>query len=81
MHQIMCVSSSRCWSVDTYVPVKGLMENLPADREYPSLFSYKGGFTCSLMAKDLSIAKATPESLGIDLPAFNLMFNTYQALA
>jgi len=30
----MCVSTSRCWSVDTYNPVKGILENSPASREY-----------------------------------------------
>ena len=31
---IMKVSSSRCWSVDTYNPVPGVMENVPASRDY-----------------------------------------------
>jgi 3-hydroxyisobutyrate dehydrogenase len=47
---IMKVSSSRCWSVDTYNPVPGVMENVPASREY------ERGFGCELMLKDLKLA-------------------------
>jgi 3-hydroxyisobutyrate dehydrogenase-like beta-hydroxyacid dehydrogenase len=47
---IMKVSSSRCWSVDTYNPVPGVMENVPASREY------ERGFACELMLKDLKLA-------------------------
>jgi 3-hydroxyisobutyrate dehydrogenase len=48
---IMKVSSSRCWSVDTYNPVPGIMENVPASRDY------QGGFACELMLKDLRLAQ------------------------
>jgi len=47
---IMKVSSSRCWSIDTYNPVPGVMENVPASR------NYDGGFACNLMLKDLKLA-------------------------
>lgn len=47
---IMKVSSSRCWSVDTYNPVPGVMENVPASRDY------ERGFACELMLKDLKLA-------------------------
>lgn len=46
----MKVSSSRCWSIDTYNPVPGVMENVPASR------NYDGGFACNLMLKDLKLA-------------------------
>jgi 3-hydroxyisobutyrate dehydrogenase len=47
---IMKVSSSRCWSVDTYNPVPGVLENVPASRDY------EGGFASDLMLKDLKLA-------------------------
>jgi 3-hydroxyisobutyrate dehydrogenase-like beta-hydroxyacid dehydrogenase len=47
---IMKVSSSRCWSVDTYNPVPGVMENVPSSRDY------ERGFACELMLKDLRLA-------------------------
>lgn len=48
--KIMSSSSSRCWSVDTYNPVPGVMENVPASRDY------ERGFACELMLKDLKLA-------------------------
>ena len=47
---IMKVSSSRCWSVDTYNPVPGVMDNVPASRDY------ERGFACELMLKDIKLA-------------------------
>jgi 3-hydroxyisobutyrate dehydrogenase len=47
---IMKVSSSRCWSIDTYNPVPGVMENVPASRDY------ERGFGCELMLKDIKLA-------------------------
>jgi 3-hydroxyisobutyrate dehydrogenase len=38
-------SSARCWASDTYNPVPGVMENVPASR------SWDGGFGVDLMAK------------------------------
>lgn len=53
--EVMKVSSSRCWSLDTYNPAPGVMENVPASR------NYEGGFASELMLKDLSIAKSVAE--------------------
>lgn len=50
LSNIMGVSSSRCWSIDTYNPVPGVMENVPSSR------NYEKGFACELMLKDLGIA-------------------------
>jgi len=47
----MSVSSARCWSIDTYSPVPGMIDGLPSNKDY------EGGFACSLMLKDLNIAK------------------------
>eukprot|EP00178_Gracilaria_changii_P008148 TRINITY_DN25134_c0_g1_i1.p1 TRINITY_DN25134_c0_g1~~TRINITY_DN25134_c0_g1_i1.p1 ORF type:complete len:104 (+),score=3.95 TRINITY_DN25134_c0_g1_i1:312-623(+) len=47
---IMKVSSSRCWSVDTYNPVPGVLEGVPANKNYDV------GFACDLMLKDLRLA-------------------------
>lgn len=34
LSDIMKVSSSRCWSVDTYNPVPGVIEGVPSSRDY-----------------------------------------------
>jgi 3-hydroxyisobutyrate dehydrogenase len=55
---IMKVSTSRCWSIDTYNPVPGVMENVPASR------NYEGGFGCALMLKDLGLALQAARDAG-----------------
>lgn len=54
---VMKVSSARCWSIDTYNPVPGVMEGVPAGRNYDN------GFACELMLKDLNIAKDVSEKV------------------
>ncbi|RXG57152.1 3-hydroxyisobutyrate dehydrogenase, mitochondrial [Armadillidium vulgare] len=57
-------SSGRCWSSDTYNPVPGVMEKVPASN------NYEGGFGVALMAKDLGLVQEaatkskTPTPLG-----------------
>lgn len=46
----MKVSTSRCWSVDTYNPIPNYIANTPSCRDYD------GGFACDLMLKDLGLA-------------------------
>jgi 3-hydroxyisobutyrate dehydrogenase len=47
---IINTSSGRCWSSDTYNPFPGIMEKVPAARDYT------GGFSSDLMLKDLGLA-------------------------
>ncbi|KAJ8963100.1 hypothetical protein NQ318_018565 [Aromia moschata] len=58
---IMNVSSARSWSSDTYNPVPGVMENVPASN------GYKGGFSVPLIAKDLGLAENAGLSCGAPL--------------
>lgn len=50
LSSIMSVSSSRCWSVDTYNPAPGVIPTTPSSK------NYEGGFAVELMLKDLGIA-------------------------
>ena len=47
---IVNTSSGRCWSSDTYNPYPGVLEGVPASRDYA------GGFGSDLMLKDLALA-------------------------
>lgn len=51
LSDIMSVSTSRCWSIDTYNPRPGMIATTPASR------GYTGGFGVSLIKKDLTIVK------------------------
>ena len=55
---VMKVSTARCWSIDTYNPVPGVMEGVPSSR------NYENGFSCELMLKDLNISKDVSENIG-----------------
>jgi len=49
--QILSSATGRCWSVDTYNPVPGVMDNVPSSNDY------KGGFGSALMLKDLGLSQ------------------------
>lgn len=57
LSDVMKVSSARCWSIDTYNPAPGIMEGVPASR------NYENGFACELMLKDLNISKEVSENI------------------
>merc|ERR1712226_613799 len=44
-------ATGRCWSVDTYNPCPGVLDNVPSSNEY------RGGFGTALMTKDLGLAQ------------------------
>lgn len=46
---VVNISTGRSWSSDTYNPVPGVMENVPAAKDY------EGGFSVELIAKDLGM--------------------------
>ena len=50
LSEIMQQSSGRNWSLELYNPYPGVMENVPASR------NYEGGFGVKLMSKDLGLA-------------------------
>jgi len=55
-------SSGRCWALDTYCPVPGLVAAAPSNR------GYKGGFASALMLKDLALALQAAQAAGADTP-------------
>ena len=71
----MKVSSSRCWSIDTYNPVPGVMENVPASR------NYDGGFACDLMLKDLGLATGVAREVGVKTELGDKSQEIYQKLS
>lgn len=48
--EIASKSSGQCWSLTSYAPVKGLVANAPANRDF------ENGFAVSLMNKDIGLA-------------------------
>ena len=65
LSEIMGVSTGRCWSLDTCNPIPGIMEGVPAARDY------ENGFSTALISKDLGIALDCAKQTGLDLDLSN----------
>lgn len=59
LHEIVSQASGRTWVMEQYVPVPGILPNVPANQDY------QPGFTSKMMLKDLSLAGDAAEYLGI----------------
>jgi len=71
---ILGAATGRCWSVDTYNPVPGVMENVPSSNEY------KGGFGSALMLKDLGLAQDASTRVGAATPMGSLAHQVYRIM-
>jgi 3-hydroxyisobutyrate dehydrogenase len=61
LSQVMSVGSARCWSLDTYNPIPGVLPNVPSGRDY------ENGFGMELITKDVKIAFDCAKQAGLDL--------------
>ncbi|HAU4913213.1 TPA: 3-hydroxyisobutyrate dehydrogenase, partial [Aeromonas hydrophila] len=68
---IMGKSSGNNWSLERYNPWPGVMENVPASR------NYQGGFMTRLMVKDLGLAMALAEHAHSAVPMGALARNLF----
>tara|TARA_R110002126_G_scaffold110918_1_gene248438 strand:- start:158852 stop:159754 length:903 start_codon:yes stop_codon:yes gene_type:complete len=58
-HTLVSQASGRCWVVDNYVPVPGVLPDVPAEHDY------KPGFTSAMMLKDLRLAEDAARREGV----------------
>jgi len=72
---IFNTSSARCWSSDTYNPVPGVMEGVPASR------GYTGGFGVDLMAKDISLAVNAAHGVKAPIPLGAMSLQLYNLIS
>lgn len=72
-NEIVNNSTGQCWSSSKYNPVPGLMDGVPASREY------KGGFMTDLMIKDLGLAVDAAKSAGHALPVTSFAHSQYKS--
>jgi 3-hydroxyisobutyrate dehydrogenase len=71
---IFSVSSGRCWSVDTYNPVPGVIEGTPASKNYDE------GFMVKLIKKDLQLAIDAAEGAGAVCDESKIAWGYYDRL-
>lgn len=72
LSEIMRASSGGNWSLEKYNPYPGVMDGVPASREY------SGGFSVTLMLKDLGLAMDTAAGSASSTPLGALAKNLYQ---
>lgn len=72
LSEIVAKSSGRNWALEVYNPCPGVMDNVPAARDYT------GGFGVDLMLKDLGLAVESALSTGSAVPLGALARNLYQ---
>ena len=72
--EIMRLSSGGNWSLEKYNPWPGVMENVPASRDY------SGGFAAELMTKDLGLAQESAQSTGSSTPMGALALQLYRMM-
>ncbi|MCB1691917.1 MAG: 3-hydroxyisobutyrate dehydrogenase [Pseudomonadales bacterium] len=71
LSEIMRKSSGGNWALEVYNPWPGVMENVPASRDY------EGGFLVDLMIKDLGLAMEAAMEAGTSTPMGSLARNLY----
>jgi 3-hydroxyisobutyrate dehydrogenase len=71
LSEIMLASSGRNWSLELYNPWPGVMEKVPASRQYA------GGFAVNLMNKDLGLALEAALASGSSTPMGSLAKSLY----
>ncbi|MFC4161298.1 3-hydroxyisobutyrate dehydrogenase [Chitinimonas lacunae] len=71
LSEIMAKSSGRNWSLEVYNPWPGVMENVPAGR------NYDGGFGVDLMLKDLGLAMEASLETRASTPMGSVARNLY----
>ena len=62
LFEVVTNSSGQCWAMNNYVPVPGILENVPANNDY------KPGFTAAMMLKDLRLSQQSATSVGTKTP-------------
>ena len=70
--EVVTNASGQCWVMDHYVPVPGVLDNVPANNEY------KPGFTVAMMLKDLYLSQRSAESMGVTTPIGQRATEMYQ---
>lgn len=71
---ILGSATGRCWSVDTYNPCPGVMDNVPSSNQY------KGGFGTALMTKDLGLAQDAATRAQAATPLGSLSHQIYRIM-
>lgn len=73
LFEVVSNASGKCWVMENYVPVPGVLENVPANH------NYEPGFTVAMMLKDLCLSQKVAEESGVTLSIAEKATELYQA--
>lgn len=74
LFEVVTHASGQCWVMNHYVPVPGLLDNVPANHDY------QAGFTAAMMLKDLCLSQRSAEDVGVKTPMGEEATRLYQQL-
>ncbi|WP_367607591.1 3-hydroxyisobutyrate dehydrogenase [Legionella sp. W05-934-2] len=74
LHEIVSNASGQCWTMEHYVPVGGVLENVPANVDY------QPGFSAAMMLKDLNLSQTCANEYHQTLPMGKLAQTLYQQM-
>jgi 3-hydroxyisobutyrate dehydrogenase len=72
LFEVVTHASGQCWVINNYVPVPGVLESVPANRDY------QPGFTVAMMLKDLCLSQKVAEESGVVLSMAERATGMYQ---
>lgn len=73
LFDIVNSASGQCWAMSNYVPVSGLLPDVPANHDF------QPGFTAAMMLKDLRLSQNAANTVGVDTPISAKATALYQA--
>lgn len=71
LHEVVTNASGKCWVTEHYVPVAGILPNVPANN------NYEPGFTAAMMLKDLLLSQQSSKDVNLSTPMGNLATELY----
>ena len=74
LFEVVSNASGQCWAMSKYVPVPGILDNVPANNEY------KPGFAANMMLKDLRLSQNAANSVDVTTPLGAMATELYQQL-
>lgn len=73
LQEVVHSASGQCWTIDKYVPVPDVLDNVPANNHY------EPGFTAAMMLKDLRLSQQCAQQTNLYLAMANKAQQLYEA--
>lgn len=74
LHEVVTHASGQCWAMSHYVPVPGVLADVPANQ------GYEPGFSAAMMLKDLNLSQNAAHRARIETPLGQQATILYQRL-